>query len=65
MNKGEGLSRVLAEAPRNCWLALDEDETKVVGHGKTPEDALAEAHANGVADPILMWAPETWLPQVL
>ena len=65
MRKGEDLARILSEAPRNCWLALDEDETKVVGHGATIEAAVAEAQANDIDDPLLMWAPDAWLPQVL
>jgi len=62
---GGGLARILSEAPRNCWLALNEDETKVVGHGPTIKAAVAEANANGVEDPLLLWAPEVWMPQVL
>lgn len=65
MAKGERLAPILRKAPRNCWLALDQEETKVVGHGETIEAALSEAKANGVDDPLLLWAPEAWLPQVL
>ncbi len=59
------LAGILSEAPRNCWLALNEEETKVIGHGQTIEAAASEAQANGVHDPILVWVPNTWLPQVL
>lgn len=63
--KSHGLASILSEAPRNCWLALNEDETRVVGHGATIEAAEAEAKANGIEEPILLWAPEAWMPQVL
>jgi hypothetical protein len=56
---------VLTQAPTDCWLALNDDETRVVGHGKTPEAAVKEAQANGVDDPLLLWAPKDWIPQVL
>lgn len=58
------LADILREAPRNCWLALNEDETKVVGHGQTPEDAAAAARTAGVDDPIMIWAPDAWTVRV-
>jgi len=64
MDKAIDLSIALAEAPRNCWLALDREETKVVGSGKTPETAIAGARANGITDPVLMWSPENWTPVI-
>ena len=54
------LSVLLEKAPRNCWLALNEDQTEVVGRGETMEEAVKEAKKNGVDDPIIMWAPKTW-----
>ena len=50
----------LTGAPRNAWIALNEAETKVVGSGTTLEEAIAEASANGVEDPVVLWAPATW-----
>ena len=50
------LAAVLARAPRNCWLALNEDETAVVGRGETLEEAEDEARKNHVEDPIVVWA---------
>ena len=54
------LSILLSKAPRNCWLALNEEQTAVVGRGETLEEAVKEAVANGVQDPIVMWAPKAW-----
>ena len=54
------ISEVLEKASRNCWLALTEDQSKVVGQGENIEEAVAEAKNNGEDDPVLIWAPETW-----
>ena len=54
------LAALLSNAPRDCWLALNEDETVVVGRGETIEEAIDEARKNNVEDPILIWAPKTW-----
>jgi len=64
MNPPLDLSAVLANAPRNCWLALSEDQTKVVARGETVADAVAEAKKAGVNDPIVMWAPKEWISTV-
>ncbi len=58
------LSDLLRQAPRNCWLALSEDESRVVAHGQTPDDAITAARTAGVDDPILIWAPDTWAVRV-
>jgi len=58
------LSTILQNAPRECWLALTHDETKVVGRGENIIEAVAEAKQNGEDDPLLIWAPETWIPAV-
>ena len=59
-----GLSAILLEAPRNCWLALNEEQTAVVGAGRTIEEAIEKAKAKGVEDPIIIWAPKEWIPSI-
>jgi hypothetical protein len=54
------LSTVLADAGRECWIALAEDESAVVGRGETATEAVEEAKRAGVQDPILVWAPKHW-----
>jgi hypothetical protein len=56
------LSLLLAKSPRNCWLALNEEQTRVVGRGETMEEAVKDANTNGVADPIVIWSPKAWSP---
>jgi hypothetical protein len=58
------LSILLSKAPRNCWLALNEEQTAVVGRGETMMEAVKDANSNGVQDPIVIWAPKTWAPAV-
>jgi hypothetical protein len=58
------LSALLEKAPRNCWLALNDDQSKIVGRGETVSDAIEEAKKAGVNDPIVLWAPGEWIPTV-
>lgn len=64
MSRVVDLCDLLAKAPRNCWLALNEDETEIVGRGETIEEALAEARNAGVEDPIVWWSPKEHLSVV-
>lgn len=64
MNTELDLSAVLRNAPRDCWLALTQDQSKVVGRGENMREALDEAKKNGVEDPVLIWAPKVWHPVV-
>jgi hypothetical protein len=57
-------SIMLDNAARECWLALTEDESAVVGRGETPAEAVEEAKRSGVQDPILLWAPKKWTPSI-
>lgn len=59
------LTGVLKDAPRNCWLALNETETKIVGRGETVKEAVTEAQKAGIEDPIIMWSPKRRIPSVL
>jgi len=61
---GTNLSNILTGAARNSWIALTEDQSKIVGRGESLEQAIKEAQKNGVDDPIVVWAPKTWQPCV-
>jgi len=63
-NQFVDLCELLANAPRNCWLALNEDQSEIVGRGETIKEAIAEARRKGVEDPIIIWAPKEWIPVV-
>lgn len=44
-------------AHKGQWVALEKDEVTVVGHGKTPREALNRAAESGVKNPILTKVP--------
>lgn len=58
------ISEIVRNAPRNCWLALNDEQTEVVGFGDTPDAAIDAALAKGVGDAVLLWSPEEWRPAV-
>ena len=58
------LSVVLEKAPRDCWLALANDESRVVGRGENIAEAVNEAKENGEDDPVVIWAPAQWAPAI-
>jgi alkanesulfonate monooxygenase SsuD/methylene tetrahydromethanopterin reductase-like flavin-dependent oxidoreductase (luciferase family) len=64
-NQAIDLSALLRDAPRNCWLALSDDETRIIGRGETIAEAMEEATKAGVDDPVIMWSPKNWIPAVL
>jgi hypothetical protein len=58
------ISELVRNAPRNCWIAFNDEETEVVGHGKTVDSAIDAANRRGIEKPILLWSPEEWIPTV-
>jgi hypothetical protein len=58
------MADILKNAPRECWLALDREERRVLGRGENMEEAVREAKEKGEDDPVLIWAPRTWIPGV-
>ncbi len=63
--KPEEYARMLAEAPRNGWVALSSDESAVVGTGATMDEAVSAAAKNGVDEPVLVKTPKEWGHRVL
>ena len=47
------------------WVALSEDEKRVVGNGKTIKGALEEAKENGVDAPVITKVPKEYGSYVL
>jgi hypothetical protein len=64
-NQVVDLSALLQNAPRDCWLALSDDESRIVGRGQSVAQAIEEAKRVGVEDPVIVWSPKTWIPIVL
>ena len=65
MTSPEALAQLLAQAPRDCWIALSEDESRVVATGTTMEMAVEAAALAGVPDPVLLKSPKEWGPAAL
>jgi hypothetical protein len=55
---------VLGNAPPNSWVALSEDESRVLGIAATYAEAVELAAQAGVEDPLLIKTPEEWLTPV-
>ena len=64
MERVVDLTELLSTASRECWLALNEDQTKIVGRGETIKEAVEEAKKNGTDDPIIIWSPKTWTARI-
>ncbi len=52
----------LKSAPLDCWIALSEDESKIVAIGPSYEEAVKQSEDAGVMDPVLVKTPPAWLP---
>jgi hypothetical protein len=52
----------LRSAPLDSWVALSEDETKIVAVGASYEEAVNKSEEAGVMDPVLVKTPRVWLP---
>lgn len=52
----------LKSAPLDSWIALSEDETKIVAVGSSYEEAVRRSEKAGVSDPVFVKTPRVWLP---
>ena len=59
--KPRDLSHVLKDAPAGEWIALSSDQTKIMGHGATVDEAVTAAKLAGEENPVLLKMP---LPNV-
>jgi hypothetical protein len=59
--KPRDLSLVLKNAPPGEWIALSFDQTRIMGHGETVDDAVKAAKLAGEDNPVLLKMP---LPNV-
>jgi hypothetical protein len=50
----------LKAAPLDSWIALSEDETKIVATASTYEEAVQKSESAGVSDPVLVKTPKAW-----
>ena len=52
----------LKSAPLDSWVALSQDETKIVAVGSTYDEAVKKSESAGVSDPVLVKTPKAWHP---
>ena len=52
----------LGSAPLDAWIALAEDESRVVATGATYEEVVRKSDEAGVQDPLIVKTPKSWLP---
>jgi hypothetical protein len=52
----------LRSAPLDSWIALSEDEAKVVAVGATYSEVAENSDRAGVENPVIVKTPATWAP---
>ncbi|HYA97427.1 MAG TPA: DUF5678 domain-containing protein [Methylomirabilota bacterium] len=60
----EARLKALREAAPGSWLAFSHDESRVVGHGETYDEAVAAAEKAGEPEPVITRVPKDWTPRV-
>jgi len=65
MEKAERREALLLSAPLDRWIALSEDERRIVAVAATFAEVVREAARLGVSDPIVIKTPDDWTPLVL
>ena len=52
----------LQGAPLDKWIALSEDESRIVAVGSTYTEAVANSEKARVSDPVMFKTPKAWIP---
>jgi hypothetical protein len=58
MFTAKDISKILADVPKGAWVALSNDEERVVAYAAELEDALEKAREAGEPDPVVTRVPE-------
>lgn len=58
-------SEALRQAPLNSWVALSDDEGRIVAVGSTYEEVAAELDRIGDTSAVILKTPDAWLPLAL
>jgi hypothetical protein len=51
---------LLRSAPLDSWIALSEDESRIVATGATYSEAAERSEHAGELDPLIIKTPEQW-----
>jgi hypothetical protein len=52
----------LRSAPMDSWIAISEDESRIIAVGKTYSEASEKSDAAGEPDSIILKTPTVWEP---
>jgi len=52
----------LQNAPLDSWIALSEDESKIIAVGDSYSDVVDKSERAGESDPVVLKTPKFWLP---
>lgn len=52
----------LKRAPLNSWVALSEDESKIIAVGVSYAEVVSKSEHAGVSDPVLVNTLKSWFP---
>jgi hypothetical protein len=52
----------LKSAPLDSWVALSEDESRIVAFGASYSEAVRNSEKAGESDPVLIKTPKVWMP---
>ena len=58
MFTAKDISKILADVPKGSWVALSNDEERVVAYADDLEEALDKAREAGETDPVVTRVPE-------
>jgi len=54
--------KALQSAPLDAWIALSEDEVRIVAVGRDYSDVAEKADAAGETDVLILKTPSSWSP---
>jgi hypothetical protein len=54
--------KILRDAPRDCWIAIVEKESRIVASGPEFSDVVDEAERLGFSDPLMIRTARVWAP---
>ena len=60
--KSDARLNALRDAPLDSWIALSEDESRIVAVGTSFEEVTRNSETAGVENPMVIKTPKSWLP---
>jgi transaldolase len=59
------ISKLLAGVPKGAWVALSQDEERMIAYAAELQEALDKAKKAGEAEPVVIRVPEAEAPTLL